>query len=343
MKKVLRYSLVLSVLISIFSQSQAQASSCDIPFREPGISSTGTKTFKVLFVKFPDSQKFSKNYISEQTSMLGLDEIKTYFKDSSYGKLKIKFDVHKKFITLPDNSYSYELWNLTNGPANWREIEQRFHQTALASADPTVDFSKSDGVLFIPDPFLAGGPRIALRDPASADGKSLYSVVYDGSDTNQMIHEMLHNFGLLDLYNRQAGFNSPDQKVEQFSIMSQYFGGTNPLGFEKYQLNWLTEKDVICHNSGTIKVKLNALTENKGNRLVLIPLASDELIGVEYRKSEKVDRYLGNNGILIYNIKSNRWPNLVEVQNGVKPIKKGTKNYFGINFSVKGNEVTITK
>jgi M6 family metalloprotease-like protein len=341
--RIVRYALLMSILISILTPTQAQASACNIAFKEPGISSTGTKTFKVIFVKFPDSQKFSKNYISEQTSMLGLDAIKTYFKDASYGKLKIKFDVHKKFITLPDNSYSYELWNLPTGPPNWREIEQRFHQTALASADPTVNFSKSDGVLFIPDPFLAGGPRIALKDPAVADGKTLYSVVYDGADTNQMIHEILHNFGLLDLYNRQAGFNSTDQSVEQYSIMSQYFGGTNPLGFEKYQLNWLTDKDVICHNSGTLKIKLNALTENKGTRLVLIPLASDELIGVEYRKSEKVDKYLGNSGILVYNVKSQRWPNLIQVQNGVKPIKKGTKNFYGINFTVKGNEVTITK
>jgi hypothetical protein len=107
--------------------------------------------------------------------------------------------------------------------------------------------------------------------------------------------------------------------------------------------NFSTNYNLAIDSFTTLKIKLNALTENKGTRLVLIPLASDELIGVEYRKSEKVDKYLGNSGILVYNVKSQRWPNLIQVQNGVKPIKKGTKNFYGINFTVKGNEVTITK
>lgn len=47
--------------------------------------------------------------------------------------------------------------------------------------------------------------------------------------------------------------------------------------------------------------------------------------------------------MLIYNIKSDRWPNFIEVQNGVNVVKKGTKNYYGIEFKVNKDEVTITK
>lgn len=322
--------------------TQANNSACSIPFKDQTNKTTGNITYNILFVKYPDSPKYPKNYIKEQTQGLALNTVKDYFKGASQGKVKIKFVVHNKFISLPENSYVYEMWNMQGNP-KWRELEQRFHRDVIASADPSVDFSKSNGTLIVSDPNLTGGPRIAFRDPVSADGRNLYSVFYDGADPNQMIHEILHTFGLQDLYNRESGFNGPDQKVNQFSIMSQYFGGTNALGFEKYQLNWITDKEVICHTGGTLKVKLSSLDSKGGKKLVLIPVGTNELVGVEYRKAEKVDKYLGTSGVLIYNIKSDRWPNFIEVQNGVNVVKKGTKNYYGIEFKVNKDEVTITK
>ncbi len=340
-----RILFALSLLISslLFSSpSFADNSACKIAFKDFETKTTGTLTYNVLFVTYPDAGKYPKNYIKEQTEALSLPTVNNYFKEASLGKTKIKFIVNKKFITLPEPSYAYEMWNMSGNP-NWRELEQRFHNQVIALADPSVDFTKSNGSLIISDAALTGGPRIAFRDPVVADGKNIYSVFYDGADPNQTIHEMFHTLGLPDLYNMQTGFNGPDQKVNQFSIMSQYFGGINPLGFEKYQLGWITDKEVICHTGGSLKVKLNSLDTKGGTKLVLIPIAVNELVAVEYRKAEKVDKYLGTSGVLIYHIKPARWPNPIEVLNNVNVVKKGTKNYFGIEFKVNKNEVSITK
>jgi M6 family metalloprotease-like protein len=340
--KVIIQVLVLSIILSFIS-SPAKANSCNRPFLEAdSIKKTGTINVQILFVKYPDSPKKSKGYTKEWFSMMNLKTISDYFQQASYGKTKIKFNTNYSWVNMPNNSYSYEIH--LGGQPNWREIEQNYFRSVLAAADSKVNFNKSDVVWIVSDPDLFP-THAQYRDSQVADGKSLKAFIYNQSDAFLSTHELLHTLGLKDLYgNTNSGFG-PQGGMEQYSIMSQYYGGTNLTGFEKYSLGWMGSKDVICQESGTQKLKLNSL-DSKGTKLVLLPISDQEMIGVEYRKNEKVDKYLGSTGVLVYLIKQNAKPDMNGTGEPMVPIyfgNKGEVDYSGVKISIKKNNVTIIR
>ena len=338
--KVLGQVFVLSIILS-FINSPAHANSCLRPYLDPEkIKSTGTINVQILFVKYPDSPKKSKGYIKDQLSMLDLDVVSDYFKQSSYGKTKIKFRIHNSWINMPNNSYDYRMYE--NSQPDWREIEQNYFRAVLSAADPKIDFSNSDVVYIVSDPDLYP-TYVQLRDFQVADGKSLKAVVYNQTSAFIATHELLHTLGLKDLYGNFASQLGTPGGMEQFSIMSQAQTGTNLTGYEKYSLGWIGSKDVICQESGTQKIKLNSL-DSKGTKLVLLPLNDQEMLGVEYRKNEKVDKYLGSTGVLVYLIKQNAQASINGTGEPMVPIyfgNKGDVDYSGVKISIKKNNVTI--
>jgi M6 family metalloprotease-like protein len=340
--KVLMQVFVLSIILS-FINSPARANSCLRPYLDAeGIKRTGTINVQILFIKYPDSPKKSKGYTKEWFSMINTKTISDYFQQSSYGKTKIKFKANYSWINMPNDSYSYETY--LGGQSNWREIEQNYFRSVLAAADSKVDFNKSDVVWIVSDPDLFP-TWVQYRDPQVADGKSLKAVSYNGSDSFLATHELLHTLGLKDLYgNANNGFGSTGG-LEQYSIMSQHWAGVNLTGYEKYSLGWMGSKDVICQESGTQKIKLNSL-DSKGTKLVLLPLNAQEMLGVEYRKNEKVDKYLGSTGVLVYLIKQNAQASINGTGEPMVPIyfgNKGVVDYSGIKISIKKNNVTISR
>jgi M6 family metalloprotease-like protein len=339
MKKLIAPLVMLLSLLSV----PAQANSCARPFLDSEkIKSTGTINVQILFVKYPDSPKKSKGYIKDQLSMLDLDVVSEYFKQSSYGKTKIKFRIHNSWINMPNNSYDYRMY--ANYQSDWREIEQNYFRSVLASADPKIDFSKSDVAYIVSDPDLFP-TYVQLRDFQVADGKALKAVVYNQTSAFIATHELLHTLGLKDLYgNSNSGFGSQGG-MEHYSIMSQANGGTNLTGYEKYSLGWLGSKDVICQESGSLTVKLNSL-DSKGTKLVLLPLNAQEMLGIEYRKNEKVDKYLGSTGVLVYLIKQNAQASINGTGEPMVPLffgKKGSVNFQGINININKNTVTVNR
>ena len=338
------FATALAVLLSqVFIQSPALASNCARPFLDAEkIKSTGTINVQILFVKYPDSPKKSKGYIKDQLSMLDLKAVSEYFKQSSYGKTKVKFRIHNSWVNMPNNSYDYRMY--ANSQPDWREIEQNYFRAVLSAADSKIDFSKSDVAYIVSDPDLYP-TYVQLRDFQVADGKSLKAVVYNQTSAFIATHELLHTLGLKDLYGNFAGQLGTPGGMEQFSIMSQAQTGTSLTGYEKYSLGWIGGKDVICQESGTQKMKLNSL-DSKGTKLVLLPLNDQEMLGVEYRKNEKVDKYLGSTGVLVYLIKQNAQASINGTGEPMVPIyfgNKGVVDYSGIKISIKKNNVTISR
>lgn len=335
-KKLILITLLLS-LISI----PAKANSCNMPFLEDGIKKTGTINYQVLFVKYPDSSKKTKGYIKNHISMLNLKEVSTYFQKASYGKTKIKFRIYESWINLPNNSYDYRMH--TSGEKDWREIEQNYLSAVINASDSVIDFSKIDGVLIVSDPDLSQ-MYVALRDPYTADGKSIRAVAYNQTNSFATTHEILHTLGLKDLY-ETTDIWGPRGGMEHYSIMSQYYGGTNMTGFEKYSLGWMSPNDVICQESGSKNVKLSSL-DSKGTKLMLLPINGQEMLGIEYRKNEGVDKYLGSSGVLIYHIKSNVQPSLNNTGVPMTPIffgNKGNIDFQGINININKNTITVNR
>jgi hypothetical protein len=338
-KKLILLSALLLSLISV----PANASTCARPYLDPEkIKSTGTINVQILFVKYPDSPKKSKGYIKDHLSMMDLNYISDYVKQSSYGKTKIKFRIHNSWINMPNNSYDYRIH--TNGQQDWRQIEQNYFRSVLNASDPKIDFSKSDVAFIVSDPDLFP-TWVQYRDPQTVDGKSLKAVVLNQPGGSLGTHEFLHTLGLKDLYgDTNSGFG-PEGGMQQYSIMSQHWAGVNLTGYEKYSLGWISGNDVICQESGSQTVKLSSL-DSKGTKLVLLPLNAQEMLGIEYRKNEKVDKYLGSTGVLVYLIKQNAQ---ASINNTGEPMvvlffgKKGTVDFQGINININKNTITVNR
>jgi len=330
-KKLIPLFVLLLSLISV----PAKATTCDRPYLLPAADQTkrtGTINVQVLFLKFPDSGKKSKGYTKDWINQLDLKEMNDYIKETSYGKSKLKFNINYSWVNMPNNSYEYGVQGMMS-----EQEENNYMNAIYNSATDKVDFSKSDAVWVIPDPNTSPY-YIAFRNPLVADGKKMMMVMYNETNAYLAVSEILHTLGLRDLYS-DISFG-PTGGMDQFSIMSQYYGGTSILGYEKYSLGWLGGNDVICQESGSRTVKLSSL-DSKGTKLILLPLNGQEMLGIEYRKKEKRDRYLGGSGILVYHI-NNQW----NENSPINPIYFGNKtniNYGGININIQKSTVTVTR
>lgn len=335
-KKLILITLLLS-LISI----PAKASTCDRPYLLPSADQakrSGTINVQVLFVKFSDSSKKSKGYTKEWISGLDLKEMNNYIKETSYGKAKLKFHINYSWINLPNKSYTYGL------QFQMSEEEENAYRDAILNASASkVDYSKIDAIWAIPDPNFSPY-YIAFRNATQVAGKKMMMVMYNEQNAYLAVSEILHTMGLRDLYSNTGGGFGPDGGMTQFSIMSQYYGGTSILGYEKYALGWLGSNDFICQESGSNTYKLSSL-DSKGLKLILLPINAQEMLAIEYRKKEKRDKYLGGSGILVYHIDNNLMnnPNHTSMINPIYFGNKTNINYSGINIDIKKNNVIVSR
>lgn len=333
MKRVV--SLILVFAFSLVA-SPAQASSCDREFLYDSSSETtkiGTVNVQIAFIDFANSTKKPKNYVKQYLRTIDFKEVDNYMKQTSYNKTKFNFRVDRSVVNFPKNSFEYGIAQRMN-----EDEENNYRDVIVASLEPRIDFSNIDVLWVVPDREIIGW-HMALRNAAVIDGKKMLIVMMNVPSTYILIHELLHGLGLRDLYSG-GGIRGVTGGMEQFSVMSGWNAGASILGYEKYALGWLGGKDVICHENGVRNVKLNSL-DSKGIKLVLIPINDKEMLGVEYRKNEKRDRYLGASGTLVYHI-DNNW----NEQSAINKIYFGNKKNLsinGVNIKIRKNNVTVSK
>lgn len=340
MKKYIQYLLAFS-LVFIFNASPVAANTCDIPYLYENVKTTGILNYKVIFVKYTDSPEYLKGSPKSFYNKADFKEAEQYFKTSSGGKAKLKFDPVMQWFTLPKTFSSYSVLGFD---PDWKQKEDSFVLDAFAIVDPLVDFSGSDGVIFVSDT-SKGRKVLAYNLFVNMDGRKLGSVAFNEGGAYQLAHEVLHNFGLRDLY-RHGGFTLrglQNHPVKHYSIMGQYFNGANPLAYEKYLLKWLPQKSTTCHAGGTRTYKMTALDKKSGTQLIVVPISQSEVLTVEYRRGQGVDKYLDAEGIFISHINSDIFGGQLPIKllNKSKPIKKGKFSFQGINIEVNGTTVTL--
>lgn len=332
-----RLLLPLFLILTLFSMP-ANANSCVRPFLYDSADQTkktGTINVQIIYISFAESGKKTKKDIKQHSSLSNFEEMNNYIKETSYKKAKLKFTINNNWINIPNESWKYDTYT--------EQTENAFRDEIIKFADPVVDFSKADVIWAVTDRDVKGSSGMAFRNPVVVDGKKMLMFWYTEYDPYLAVSEVLHGLGLRDLY---ATLNIWGQQggMEQFSIMSQYMGGTNILGYEKLSLGWLGSKDFVCQESGTKSYKLSSL-DSKGLKLILVPINTQEMLGIEYRKKEKRDKYLGSSGVLVYNINNSLFNSPTPVS-PINPIYFGNKkkiNFQGINIDIKKNSITVSK
>jgi M6 family metalloprotease-like protein len=313
-----------------------QTTGVGFPKHPDRLSTTGTVTWQVLFVSYPDvpAKSKTKNLYKEL-----IPDFKDYYEKSSNKKLKLKFNVYWNWITLPNpvSSYQSAETNLMEG--------DRWIKEAVALADGVVDFTKSEALLLLsnPDAYSFGKAWPYTAHPGtpfiSADGKQFKNatVITWANNLPQsmvLIHEAGHNFGFID----HRDF------VGEYSPMGPTFPLNELLGWEKWYAGWLSDKKIDCINS-TKEVTLNPVSDKNG-KLAIVPISSTEALVVELRKKQRFDEFLTQPGIIVYKVDSTikTGEGAIVVLNGQNPVKKKKSiSYKNVTVKVQDkNKVLIT-
>jgi M6 family metalloprotease-like protein len=308
------------------------------PRPENRLPNKGTLNFKVLFAKSSGSTIANEKSAQDLYKKLQPEVVSSFYNQVSNDSVtKIQFEPHYSWIefdkleSLQDAAGA----DISRVESEWRT----FVSKTLETADSQIDFTKSDGVIIILDPnssYLRLG--YGLADEYTVDGKEISSVMILGRAYVQVgirspylvIHELGHLFGLPDLYSYIDAFNTNQDStdtVAYFSVMNKAaVGGIGYFGWEKYILGWLDDPQIICHKAGEVAGNLVPLSKKSGLKMIAIPISSSEVLVVENRTKEGIDKMIPNPGIIAYVVNSSieSGKNPIKVLNNMKPIKIGS-------------------
>jgi len=301
------------------------------PRPENRLPNKGTLNFKVLFAKSSGSTVANEKSAEDLYKKLQPEIVSSFYNQVSNGSVKnIQFEPYYSWIEFDklESLQDARGTDQSRVESEWRT----FVSKTLETADSQIDFAKSDGVIIILDPnssYLS--QAYALFDEHTVDGKKISSVALLGRSYVRVglrspylvSHELGHLFGLPDLYS----FQDSTDTVDYFSIMNKAaVGGIGYFGWEKYILGWLDDPQVICHKTGEVVRNLVPLTKTSGLKMIAVPISSSEVLVVENRTKEGIDKMIPNPGIIAYVVDSSieGGKNPIKVLNNMKPIKLGS-------------------
>lgn len=301
------------------------------PRPENKLPNKGTLNFKVLFAKSSGSTVANEKSAEDLYKKLQPEIVSSFYNQVSNGSVKkIQFEPYYSWIEFD------KLESLKDARGDeQKQIESEwrtFVSKTLETAKSQIDFTNSDGVMIIFDPnssYLR--QSYAIFDEFIVNGKKISSVVMLGRSYVQVglrspylvTHELGHLFGLPDLYPFQ---DSPDT-VDYFSIMNKTaIGGIGFFGWERFILGWVDEPQIICHKAGEVLGNLVPLTKTNGLKMIAVPISSSQVLVVENRTKEGIDKMIPNPGIIAYVVDSSieGGKNPIKVLNNKKPIKIGS-------------------
>ena len=302
-----------------------------LPRPENRLPNKGTLNFKVLFAKSSGSTIANEKSAQDLYKKLQPEIVSSFYNQVSNGSVKnIQFEPYYSWIEFDklESLQDARGTDQSRVESEWRT----FVSKTLETADSQIDFAKSDGVIIILDPnssYLS--QSYALTDEHTVDGKKISSVAILGRSYVRVglrspylvSHELGHLFGLPDLYS----FQDSTDTVDYFSIMNKAaVGGIGYFGWERFILGWLDDPQIICHKAGEVAGNLVPLTKVNGLKMIAVPISSSQVLVVENRTKEGIDKMIPNPGIIAYVVDSSieGGKNPIKVLNNKKPIKIGS-------------------
>lgn len=305
--------------------------SISFPMSQNYLPSKGSIRVKIVPVDFNDisgtPEEIESVYSDFQNFVDFIDE-------SSYGQLKVEMSLHGNRVLVPVESgfFGMQEWNQGSG--------HLYFTTALEAADPEVDFSGVDAVVFIPPrditEIVYGPVSIARRGEGPMTNEGPIQVgATGGADLYQiptewiwLAHEMGHALGLPHIYYSQ-------EKASIFDTM--YFGEISPdfIAWNKWRLDWLQNNQVRCVDPLSSETpitnhKINPLSE-PGNQVkaVVMKLSEYETVVLEHRTHQKFDTFTRwQEGLFVYKVDSRSGIGYDGVDSDIQavtPLVKGEK------------------
>ncbi|WP_226962632.1 MULTISPECIES: M6 family metalloprotease domain-containing protein [unclassified Streptomyces] len=276
----------------------------------------------MIFLSFPDSRPLTG---TGEIAASYFPDTSRFFEQSSYGRFTLRAHPRKGWLRMPRASTAYAIQR------DWApDRRAAYLRDALAVADPVVDFSRYDIVYLVADPDAPGVDSDAtkvvnLRTPLRADGAAIRRVVtlFEGNppDRNVLAHETGHVFDLPDLYHRPVdGKGDWDTYVGDWDVMgSQFALAPEFLGWHKWKLGWLGERQVRCVRGPEV-FSLEPLAARPargttpGTRLAVVRTGQHSALAVEARGAVGNDRGACTEGVLVYRVRG-------EAASGAGPVE----------------------
>ena len=284
----------------------------------------------VLFMDYPDAQA---THTTQHEASFGLSFVEEYLEASSYGRLEVELVPHHEWLRA---EHSYSHYSQLIDVVDRVQIIWPATVHAVELADDDVDFSDIDMVLHVsPSTHFSAGNA---HRTAEADGATL-RLARVGTEKrtptgepffwgHNAAHELVHLFGLLDLYPYDArahdttgpvpaGKSRVDTWWGLMGLRSWFFadstdarrrhtwrhvdGRSNAayntflephemIAWSRWQLGWLDESQVRCVNEAEATVHLAPIAEpDDGIAMAAVPLNARELIVIESRRKQGYD------------------------------------------------------
>jgi M6 family metalloprotease-like protein len=296
------------------------------------VESTGTLRHLFIYVDFPDnkstsaSKKFADKYFLES---------KKFIEAQSYGKLRFVSDVSTKVFRINKNSSVYGL--IADGKGDGMQLIQ----DAITAADSETDFSKYDFVTVFPPittkTIKTAGTITGAKDAYRSTEKNFSTGIAIGqlymTDLSSpgrgwtlFSHEVGHVLGITHPYFQRNG--GPGAI---WDLMGN--GGTSVrefIGWHRFLLSWLAEKEVVCLSGEKIKptsIKLAPISSRKSeNKFAMIKLDETKAIGIEVRRKNVYDNLNKNEeGTLVYLIDVTKGDDegIITILGNKKTLKEG--------------------
>lgn len=269
---------------------------------------TGKLTIGLVPIDFSDAPG---TYAPLPEAQIHMDLFSSWIERVSGGRVTVTFRTSSVWWRVKSVSTSYGLEH-----SGWGRT---LAQEAVTAADSVFDFSGLSAVFFYLPRTVEGvaegfnqndgsnGQRITSNEGEIqfwfGAGKYFYREGY--SIFSYLAHEIMHSFGLVDLYVRTWSSFDP-QPMSGYDIMANQDYGQGLSSWSRFLLGWLSDNQVYCMRSSSATstdvtlVPIDRTTD--GYKAVMVPLSSTKVLVVESRRREYFSSQfpLGSDGAIAY-------------------------------------------
>jgi M6 family metalloprotease-like protein len=259
------------------------------------------------------------------------DQFAEWYAVYSRGKVALDVVVHPEKITLEKESAKFsqsesEQTDNQWGSDNVRKV-QFFWKEALAAADPFVDFTDVEMVMFVLPRTQTVIDEFNLWPPGTGQFKTDEAIIDRGFTAGTFhfqggnklysfwVHETLHYFKVPDLYWVDQGGTEKETFSEytvpapiySYDVMSSANSMRSLNNWILWLLDWAEDEEFRCldanSEASSFEIASNHLSDDRV-KAVMLRVSESDLIVIESRRETKFDEPIqrSRNGVLIYHV-----------------------------------------
>lgn len=269
---------------------------------------TGNLTIGLVPIDFSDAPG---TYAPLPEAQIQMDLFSSWIERVSGGRVSVTYRTSSVWSRVQSASTTYGLersgWGRTLAQEGVAAIDSNFDFSGLSALffylPRTVQgvaegFNQNDG---------SNGQRLTSNEGDIrfwfGAGKYFYREGY--SVFAYLAHEIMHSFGLVDLYVRTWSSSDP-QPMSGYDIMANQDYGQELSTWSRFLIGWLADNQVFCLRSSAVTsteitlVPINRSTD--GYKSVMVPLTSTRILVLESRRREYFSSQfpLGSDGVIAY-------------------------------------------